>query len=82
MDYKVRASRSKALMQNEHFQLIMKDLQNQQLEGFANSSADEMEKREDAHAILRALKQIEYLLQADINAEILIEKKDRHRHDD
>tara|TARA_R110000744_G_scaffold134534_1_gene243579 strand:- start:2588 stop:2836 length:249 start_codon:yes stop_codon:yes gene_type:complete len=82
MDYKVRASRSKALMQNEHFQLIMKDLQNQQLEGFANSSADEVEKREDAHAILRALKQIEYLLQADINAEILIEKKDRHRHDD
>jgi hypothetical protein len=69
-------------MQNEHFQLIMKDLRNQQLEGFANSSADEVEKREDAHAILRALNQIEYLLQADVNAEMLIEKKDRHRHDD
>lgn len=69
-------------MQNVHFQLIMKDLRNQQLEGFANSSADEVEKREDAHAILRALNQIEYLLQADVNAEMLIEKKDRHRHDD
>ena len=69
-------------MQNEHFQLIMKDLRNQQLEGFANSSADEVEKREDAHAILRALNQIEYMLQADVNAEMLIEKKERHRHDD
>ena len=69
-------------MQNEHFQLIMKDLRNQQLEGFANSSADEVEKREDAHAILRALNQIEYILQAYVNAEMLIEKKDRHRHDD
>jgi len=69
-------------MQNEHFQLIMKDLRNQQLEDFANSSADEVEKREDAHAILRALNQIEYILQADVNAEMLIEKKDRHRHDD
>ena len=69
-------------MQNEHFQLIMKDLRNQQLEGFANSSAEEVEKREDAHAILRALNQIEYILQADVNAEMLIEKKDRHRHDD
>lgn len=69
-------------MQNEHFQLIMQDLRNQQLEGFANSSADEVEKREDAHAILRALNQIEYILQADVNAEMLIEKKDRHRHDD
>jgi len=57
-------------------------LRNQQLEGFANSSADEVEKREDAHAILRALNQIEYILQADVNAEMLIEKKDRHRHDD
>ncbi len=69
-------------MQNEHFQLIMKDLRNQQLEGFANSSADEVEKREDAHAILRALNQIEYILLADVDAEMLIEKKDRHRHDD
>jgi len=69
-------------MQNEHFQLIMKDLRNQQLECFANSSADEVEKREDAHAILRALNQIEYILLADVDAEMLIEKKDRHRHDD
>ena len=69
-------------MQNEHFQLIIKDLRDQQLEGFANSSADEVGKREDAHAILRALNQIEYILQADVNAEMLIEKKGKHRNAD
>ena len=82
MDYKVKAARSKLLLQSEHFQFSMEDLRNQQLQVFANSSADEVEKREDAHAILRALNQIEYILQADVNAEMLIEKKDRHRHDD
>ena len=71
-------------MQNEHFQLIMKDLRDQQLEGFANSSADEVEKREDAHVspLSRALNQIEYILQADVNAEMLIEKKGKHRNAD
>lgn len=82
MDYKVKAARSKLLLQSEHFQFSMEDLRNQQLQVFANSSADEKDKREDAHAILRALNQIEYILQADVNAEMLIEKKDRHRHDD
>lgn len=75
MDYKVRASRAKALTQNEHFQLIMQDLRDRQLEIFADSSADEMDKREDAHAILRALNQIEYILEADMNAEKLLDRK-------
>ena len=82
MDYKVKAARSKLLMQSEHFQFSMEDLRNQQLQVFANSSADEKDKREDAHAILRALNQIEYLLQADVDAEMLIEKKGKHRNAD
>lgn len=82
MDYKVKAARSKLLLQSEHFQFSMEDLRNQQLQVFANSSADEKDKREDAHAILRALNQIEYLLQADVDAEMLIEKKGKHRNAD
>jgi hypothetical protein len=39
-----------------------------------------VEKREDAHAILRALNEIEYILQADINAEKLITKKGTALH--
>jgi uncharacterized membrane protein YheB (UPF0754 family) len=82
MDYKVRASRAKALTQNEHFQTIMQDLRDRQLEIFADSRADEMDKREDAHAILRALNQLEYILQADINAEKLIDRKGSAPHGD
>lgn len=82
MDYKVKAARSKLLLQSEHFQFSMKDLQNQQLQAFANSSAEEKDKREDAHAIFRALKKIEHLLQADVDAEMLIEKKGKHRNAD
>ncbi len=82
MDYKVKAARSKLLLQSEHFQFSMENLRNQQLQVFANSSADEMGKREDAHAIWRALNQIEYLLQADVDAEMLIEKKGKHRNAD
>lgn len=80
MDYKVRASRAKSLQNNEIFQSILKDLRERQLEVFASSSASEVEKREDAHAILRALNEIEYILQADINAEKLIQKKGTALH--
>jgi hypothetical protein len=82
MDYKVRASRAKSLQNNEIFQSILKDLRERQLEVFASSSASEVEKREDAHAILRALNEIEYILQADINAEKLITKKGTAPHGD
>ena len=49
-------------------------MREQQKDIFAKTAAQEVEKREDAHAILRALNEIEYLLQADINAEVFIEK--------
>ena len=74
MDIEQRAKRSKSLLENEWFQETMKNLRDTQMSIFANSSASEVEKREDAHAILRALNEIEYLLQADINAEVFIEK--------
>lgn len=74
MDYKKKAIRARNLLNNEEFLGIMKDLRDNQLWLIANTSAPEVEKREDAHAILRALNEIEYLLQADINAEVFIEK--------
>jgi hypothetical protein len=40
-----------------------------------------VEKREDAHAIIRALNEIGYLLQADLNAEKMIERKERHANE-
>ena len=75
MDYKKRAIRAKELLRNDDFIDILKDLRDRQVEIFANTAAQEMDKREEAHAILRALNQIEYLLQPDVDAEKLIEKK-------
>jgi hypothetical protein len=40
-----------------------------------------VEKREDAHAIYRALNEIEFLLRADVDAEKLIERKARDAHE-
>jgi hypothetical protein len=53
-----------------------------QMRTFADSSAQEVEKREDAHAILRALTAIERQLQADVDALALVQRKGKHRGND
>ena len=73
-DYKERAQRAHKLKSNPDFLAVLQDLREQQKDIFAKTTAQEVEKREDAHAFLRALNEIEYLLQADINAEVFIEK--------
>lgn len=75
MDIEQRAKRSKSLLENEWFQETMKDLRNQQTKIFVNSAAHEVEQREEAHAMLRALKSIEVSLQSDIDAVKLIERR-------
>jgi len=82
VDIEQRAKRSKSLLENEWFIETMKNLREAQMSIFANSSASEVEQREDAHAILRALKSIEYSLQADVDAMTLIERKGKHRGND
>ena len=82
MDIAKRAKLSKSLLENEWFIETIKNLRDTQLSIFANSSASEVEQREDAHAILRALKSIEYSLQADVDAMTLIERKGKHRGND
>ena len=82
MDIEYRAKRSNALLQDEWFQETMKDLRDTQMRTFANSSAQEMEKREVAHAILRALTEIERSLKADVDALALIKRKGKHRGND
>ena len=81
MDIEQRAKRSKSLLENEWFKETIKDLRDTQMRTFADSSAPEVEKREDAHAIYRALNEIEFLLRADVDAEKLIERKARDAHE-
>ncbi len=82
MDIEQRAKRSKSLLENEWFVETIKDLRDTQMRTFADSSAQEVEKREDAHAILRALTEIERLLNANVDAVTLITRKGKHRGND
>lgn len=79
-DIKRRASRAKALMQSGAFVDVMKDLRDRQIAAFVNSASDQLEAREDAHAMVRALNKIEEALQADVDAGTLLDKqKERDR---
>lgn len=82
MDIEQRAKRSKSLLENEWFIATMKDLRDRQMQIFASSAAGEIEQREDAHAILRALNEIENMLQSDVDAIALIKRKGKHRGND
>tara|TARA_B100000214_G_scaffold373323_1_gene353432 strand:- start:508 stop:753 length:246 start_codon:yes stop_codon:yes gene_type:complete len=78
VDIEQKAKRSKSLLENEWFIETIKNLREEQKTVFADSSADEVEKREDAHAILRALNAIEVSLRADVDAMALLQKKGKH----
>ena len=78
----LKAKKSKSLLEDDRFVETVEDLRKMQLSVFANSGADEVEKREDAHAILRALTEIERLLNANVDAVTLIAKKGKHRGND
>ena len=79
VDLELRARRSKSLLENEWFIETIRDLRQHQMNVFANSSADEVEIREDAHAILRALNAIEVSLRADVDAIEILKHKGKHR---
>ena len=78
VDIEQKAKRSKSLLENEWFIKTIKNLREEQKTVFADSSAQEVEKREDAHAILRALNAIEVSLKADVDAMALLQKKGKH----
>lgn len=79
VDLELRARRSKGLLENDWFIETIRDLRQHQMNVFANSSADEVEIREDAHAILRALNAIEVSLKADVDAIEILKHKGKHR---
>ena len=78
MDIEQKSKRSYALLKNDWFIETIQNLREEQKTIFANSSAEEVEKREDAHAILRALNAIEVSLKADVDSLTLLEKKGKH----
>ncbi len=57
------------------FQRFVNNVRERQKEVFVTSAAEEIERREEAHSIIRALNLIEVNLDAAIAAETLLDRK-------
>ena len=73
---RIQADEAKRLKNDTAFQQFVQDVRDVQISIFSNSTASEVEQREEAHAIMRALNQIEMQLDAAIAAERML---DRHK---
>jgi hypothetical protein len=74
-DVRIQAEEAKRLKNDTAFKQFVQDVREDQMRIFANSAAQEIERREEAHAILRALNLIEVNLDAAIAAETLLDRK-------
>lgn len=72
---RIQADEAKRLKNDTAFQQFVQDVRDVQLSIFANSTAKEIEQREEAHAIMRALNQIEMQLEAAIAAERMLDRR-------
>ena len=73
-EIRIQADEAKRLKNDTAFQQFVEDVRELQLIIFASSTASQVEVREEAHAILRALDQIEIQLDAAISAERMLER--------
>ena len=74
-DVRIQAEEAKRLKNDTAFKQFVQDVREDQMRIFANSAAQDVERREEAHAILRALNLIEVNLDAAIAAETLLDRK-------
>ena len=72
---RIQADEAKRLKNDTAFQQFVQDVRDVQISIFSNSTAKEIEQREEAHAIMRALNQIEMQLDAAIAAERMLDRK-------
>ena len=75
MSIRLQAEEAKRLKNDTAFQQFVQDVRDVQISIFTNSTASEVEQREEAHAIMRALNQIEMQLDAAIAAERMLDRK-------
>jgi hypothetical protein len=72
---RIQADEAKRLKNDTAFMQFVQDVRDVQIGIFTNSVADQLEQREEAHAIMRALNQIEMQLDAAIAAERMLDRK-------
>lgn len=79
MNIEDKAAWAKRLRGDEAFQMFMAEVREDAIAAFTESAADDTAKREEAHAILRALGKIDGALQTAINAKAVKDKKGHDR---
>ncbi len=77
---KITAEDAKNLLTNETFKKGLKNVRNKQLEIFQNASTDQVESREDSHAIVQALRMITDALYSSIDEENILQYKQKGQH--
>ena len=75
---RITADEAKRLKNDTAFKQFMQSVRDDQMRLFADSSASDVDVREDAHAILRAVNQIEITLDAALAAEVILDRKQRN----
>lgn len=73
------AARARVLMADETFTAVKEDLKERMVAIFLGTKASEIEAREEAHAIVRALGMIDQLIQSDIDEGKLLDKQEKER---
>ena len=74
-DIRIQAEEAKRLKNDTAFKQFVQDVREQQIRVFTTSAAQDVEQREEAHAIIRALNLIEVNLEAAIAAETLLDRR-------
>ena len=74
-DIRIQADEAKRLKTDTAFLQFVLYVRDGQVKAFMDSAASDVEAREEAHAIMRALNQIEMVLDATIAAETLLDRK-------
>jgi len=76
-EIRIEAEEARRLKNDTAFKRFMQGVRDNQMQVFANSGVADVAAREEAHAIIRALNQIEVTLDAALAAETLLDRKQR-----
>jgi len=72
---RIEAEEARRLKNDTAFQKFLNNVREDQMKIFAESSASDVDVREEAHSIVRALNEIEIKLDAAISAELILDKQ-------
>lgn len=76
-EIRIKADEARRLKSDSAFSAFLQEVRDDQIKVFTTSVASDVEAREAAHGIIRALNQIEMKLDAAITAETFLDRKQR-----